>query len=64
MQVSQREAAYQAMLAQNLVVQLPHRELPAGIFWERTGGKTHRLTIRRRPEVVFGLSGLANVGAT
>lgn len=25
--------------------------LPAGIFWERTGGKTHRVTIRREPTV-------------
>lgn len=25
-------------------------ELPTGIFWERTSGKTHRVTIRRETE--------------
>lgn len=36
----------------------PHTVLPVGIFWERTGGRTHRVTIRRHPEVVVDLSGL------
>lgn len=37
---------------------LPRTELLAGIFWEQTGGKTHRLTIRREPEWVADWSWL------
>jgi hypothetical protein len=51
---NQRIAAENA----NLFMHLPRRELAAGIFWERTGGKTYRVTIRRKPEVVIDLSGL------
>lgn len=61
----QKQAAWQqfdtiqwARGQQNHFYQYPTKELPAGIFWERTGGKTHRLVIRRRPEIVFDLSGL------
>jgi hypothetical protein len=42
----------------NLFLQHPMRTLPPGIFWEQTGGKTHRVVIRRRPEVVIDLSNL------
>lgn len=42
----------------------PVRILPEGIFWERTGGKTHRVTIRRKAEAVVDLSGLGNIGGT
>ena len=44
--------------ANNLFMAQPMRELPAGIFWAKTGGKTHRVVIRRTPEVVIDLSGL------
>jgi hypothetical protein len=27
--------------------------MPAGIFWQKTGGKTHIVTIRRQPELVL-----------
>jgi len=38
-------------------------DLPSGIFWDRTGGRTWRVTIRREPEVVFvrDLSGLGMI---
>lgn len=59
----------QAALAQIFVIQnawpFPdrpihqrHMLLRPGIFWERTGGKTHRVVIRREPEIVIDLSGL------
>lgn len=44
----------------NQFMDFPSKTLLAGIFWERTGGKTHRVTIRRNPEVVFDMSVLAN----
>jgi hypothetical protein len=37
----------------NLFVRYPCRELPAGIFWQRTGGRTHRVVIRREPGFVL-----------
>jgi hypothetical protein len=48
-------------MQQNLFLQQPTRTLPPGIFWERTGGKTHRVVIRRGPEVVIDLSNLGAV---
>lgn len=47
---------------QNLFMAQPSRTLPAGIFWDRTGGKSHRVTIRREPEIVIDLSGLGRPG--
>lgn len=38
----------------------PKHRLEPGVFWERTGGKTHRVVIRREPEYVPDLSMLAN----
>lgn len=40
----------------NLFMREPMTALPAGIFWERTGGKTYCVVIRREPEVVIDLS--------
>jgi len=58
-------SALQAAIAQenahhntNLMLRQPYRELAPGIFWERTGPREHRVTIRRRAEVVIDLSGL------
>jgi hypothetical protein len=39
------------------------KTLPAGIFWERTGGRTHRVTIRREPEVMFDWDALRSYSA-
>ena len=36
----------------------PMRGLPTGVFWERTGGNTHRVVIRREVEFVPDYSGL------
>lgn len=36
------------------------QRLEPGIFWERTGGKTYRLTIRREVEYVPDMTGLLN----
>lgn len=52
------QSAGQIYLGQNLFLAQPHKTLPSGIFWEQTGGKTHRVVIRRRPVVVIDLSGL------
>ncbi len=55
----------QAIAAQNnLFMAQPKRVLPPGIFWTRTGGKTHRVVIRRSKEVVIDLSGLGNTTVT
>ena len=37
----------------------PRITLPPGIFWERTGGKTHRVVIRRQPEQVADYGSVA-----
>lgn len=50
-----------ALYHQNLFMIQPSKTLPEGIFWDRTGGKTHRVTIRREPQVVIDLSGLGMV---
>lgn len=31
----------------------PEMIFPAGIFWEKTGGKSYRVTIRRNDEMVI-----------
>ncbi len=46
---------------QNLTsIAYPVRKLEPGIFWTKTGGKTHRVVIRREPEYEQDLSGLLN----
>lgn len=52
---------HNAFANSNLFMRQPSKTLPEGIFWERTGGKTHRVTIRREPQVVIDLSGLGMV---
>jgi hypothetical protein len=49
-----------ALRQRNAFIACPMKDLPAGIFWERTGGKTHRVVIRRQAEVLFDLSALLN----
>lgn len=39
----------------------PMHKLEPGIFWTKTGSKTHRVVIRRTPEYIPDLSGLTNV---
>jgi hypothetical protein len=34
------------------IARVSMKELPSDIFWTRTGGNTHRVVIRREPELV------------
>ena len=46
----QQQYAAQQMANQSAMVA---ETLPAGVFWKRTGGRTHRVVIRRQAEVVY-----------
>lgn len=60
---AQARAANELFAHQMANAHLPMRELPAGIFWERTAGNRHRVTIRRKPELVTDYSGMLQSGA-